>query len=92
MTASKPKTPTASGISRLLATAGHTRAVIKCNTRADAVKVRQYFLMSGAPESRYGDRLRRYAKAIEAAGYSAEVYAYHLIVTARASTLCCSSP
>ena len=58
--------------------------VTKCNTREDAVKVRQYFLVSGAPENRYGDRLRRYAKAIAAAGYSTEVYAYHLIVTAKA--------
>ena len=90
------KTPTASGISRLLAAAGHPRAVIAiqggasgfqvttCNSRAGAVKVRQYFLASGAPENRYGDRLRRYAKAIEAKGYATEAYTYHLIVTAKA--------
>jgi hypothetical protein len=88
------KTPTASGVSRLLAAAGFTRAdidwghagfqVTKCNSRAAAVKVRQYFPVSGAPESRYGDSLRRYAKAIEAKGYATEAYTYHLIVTAKA--------
>lgn len=91
----KPKTPTASGVSRLLASAGFERAVIsimggnsgfqvtKCRTREDAVKVRQYFLLSGYPDERYRDKLRRYAKAIEAAGYSTESGTYHLVVTAK---------
>lgn len=87
-----PKTPTASGISRLLSSAGHTRADIdwghagfkaeKCRTREDAVKVYAYFPVSDAPDSQYRVRLRRYANAIEAAGYGTEVYDYHLIVLA----------
>jgi hypothetical protein len=95
MTTNKPKVPTASGISRLLAAAGFDRAIIKvrggrsgfqvtkCNTREDAVKVRQYFYLSGTATVGYRDRLRRYANAIEAAGYSVEVYARHLIVTTK---------
>jgi hypothetical protein len=94
MTASS-KTPTASGISRLLAAAGFERAVIsirggtsgfqvtKCRTREDGVKVRQYFQLSGTSLERYRDMLRRYAKAIEAAGYCTESGTYHLVVTAK---------
>jgi hypothetical protein len=92
------KAPTASGISRLLAAAGFERAAIrlrggnsgfqvtKCRTRNDAVKVHQYFQLSAtdSPAERYRGMLRRYAKAIEAAGYGTEVYTYHLIVTAKA--------
>jgi hypothetical protein len=90
-----PKTPTASGISRLLASAGFDRAVIsiqggnsgfkveKCRTRVGAVKVRQYFYLGGMPDQRYREMLRRYAKAIEAAGYSTEAGTYHLVVTAK---------
>ena len=89
-----PKQPTPSGISRLLSGAGFERADIriqggnsgfkveKCNSRTDAVKVRAYFLVRMSDQS-YGAMLRRYAGAIEAAGWSAEVYTYHLIVTAK---------
>ena len=94
MTASS-KTPTASGISRLLATAGFERAVIsimggnsgfkveKCRARADAVKVRQYFFLGNTPDHRYREKLRAYAKVIEAAGYCTESGTYHLVVTAK---------
>jgi len=90
----KPKTPTASGISRLLATAGFDRAVIsirggnsgfqvtKCRAREGGVKVRVYFQLSHPDES-YRAMLRRYAKAIEAAGYCTESGTYHLVVTAK---------
>ena len=92
---SKSKSPTAQGISRLLATAGFERAVISirggnsgfqatnCRTRENAVKVRQYFQLSGTSLERYRDMLRRYAKVIEASGYSTESGTYHLVVTAR---------
>jgi hypothetical protein len=90
----KSKTPTASGISRLLAAAGFERAVIsirggnsgfkaeKCRTRENAVKVRAYFQIRASDES-YRATLRRYAKAIEAAGYSTEATTYYLIVTVK---------
>jgi hypothetical protein len=88
------KTPTASGISRLLAAAGFERAVIsimggnsgfqvtKCKAREGGVKVRQYFYLGGVPDERYREMLRRYAKAIEGAGYCTEGGTYHLVVTA----------
>jgi hypothetical protein len=89
------KAPTPQGISALLRKAGFERAVIsirggtsgyqvtKCRARAEAVKVRQYFTLGGTSLQRYRHELRRYAKAIEAAGYQTEVATYHLIVTAR---------
>jgi hypothetical protein len=88
------KTPTASGISRLLAAAGFERAVIsirggnsgfkveKCRARENAVKVRVYFQLRHPDES-YRAMVRRYAGAIEAAGYSIEAGTYHLVVTAK---------
>ena len=90
-----PKPPTAQGISRLLAKAGFERAVISimggnsgfqvtaCRAREGAVKVRQYYLAGGVPMGHYRDRLRRYADAIETAGYGTEMGTYHLIVTAK---------
>ena len=89
------KIPTPQGISRLLAKAGFERAVISirggnsgfqvtaCRAREGAVKVRQYYLAGGVPMGHYRDRLRRYANAIEAAGYGTEMGTYHLIVTAK---------
>ena len=94
MPATKPKVPTPQGISALLRKAGFERAVIsarggnsgfkveKCRARENAVKVYTYFQLQHPDES-YRAMLRRYAKTIEAAGYSTEVYAYHLIVTAK---------
>lgn len=84
--------PAASSISRLLASAGFARAVIgasagfkaeKCRTRAGAVKVRAFF-QDRMPDPAYSAMLRQYRDVIEAAGYSTEIYAYTLIVTARA--------
>lgn len=88
-----PKHPTPQGISALLRKAGFDRAVIsirggnsgykveKCRARTDAVKVRRYFYLGGMPDARYREMLRKYAAAIEAAGYQTEAGTYHLVVT-----------
>lgn len=93
---SETKKPTPQAISALLKRAGFERAVIgiqggksgfkveQCRTRVGAVKVRQVFLIGGMPPQHYRGTLRRYATAIEAAGYQAEVCTYNLIVTAAA--------
>jgi hypothetical protein len=89
-----PKIPTPQAISALLKRAGFERAAVsirggnsgfkaeKCGVRADAVKVRAYFLVR-MPDQTYGAMLRRYRDVIEAAGYSVEMGTYHLIVTAK---------
>ncbi len=96
MPASKPRTPTASGISRLLATAGFERAVTERFTlmpgffatasraRPAAVRVgyRTAHINDHAQATRT-DFLAEYAKTITEAGWAVEAGTYELIVTAK---------
>jgi len=88
------KTPTASGISRLLASAGFTRSesagragqcsgfeVRKNYGRPDSVRVRFYSRMSASWEL-HQSKISGYAKAITEAGWSVETGDWDLIVTA----------
>lgn len=80
MTEIKPKTPTPSGISRLLAAAGFTRAIPKLRggasgfgvskLAADAVEVRYSSITMGTSNERRLTQLAKYAEAIEAAGFA----------------------
>lgn len=78
MTASKPKTPSPSGISRLLAAAGFTRAVIKIQGGKAGFDVRTDLSTGTARVEHYSNtmgpsnseaKLAAYAKAITDAGY-----------------------
>jgi hypothetical protein len=75
---SKPKTPTASGISRLLAAAGHTRAVVRLHggragfdvhtdDSTGAVRVEHFSNTMGPSYSEV--KLAAYVKTITGAGY-----------------------
>ena len=90
------KTPTASGISRLLASAGHARAVVKMRGGRSGYKVtedymdrrrvrvrHQFWAMGGQSDERYRAELDRYAKTITEAGWTVEAGTYELIVTAK---------
>lgn len=92
---STAKTPTASGISRLLAAAGHTRAISKLHGGVsgfsvsrlgpDAVEVRYSSVSMGTSNQyRYG-RLAEYADTIAAAGFNVRTALDlpRLIVTAK---------
>jgi hypothetical protein len=87
----KPKVPTASGISRLLSAAGHTRAVVKLrggcsgfrvsNADPGAVWVWHYSVL-GTSRNREAEMLAKYATVITDAGYAVETYTHdRLIVT-----------
>ena len=89
-----PKTPTASGISRLLATAGHRRAAVEVRARgghcsgfrvtknySSGVRVRHVFLTGGRQDPE--PHLAGYAKTITEAGWTVEAGTYELIVTAK---------
>lgn len=91
-----PKTPTASGISRLLATAGFTRAVSKLRRGVSGysvskygagpeVEVRYSSVTMGTSMTQRLAQLTRYARAIDAAGYAVEMRPElpRLIVTAK---------
>lgn len=93
---SKPKTPTASGISRLLAAAGFERSTseggglmgtgfeVTGGPRPGVVWVHwNSRLMQGAANRRPRE-LAAYAAAIAGAGYATEVGEYRLVVTAKA--------
>ena len=97
MTATNPKTPTASGISRLLSGAGFDRAVIKVGRGShsgfvvrkavgtdDAVRVRYYSLSMGTSPERHKEWRARYAKTLTDAGWTVEAGEYELIVTPKA--------
>lgn len=93
MTASKPKTPSASGISRLLAAAGFERGV----SRPEELAADGYAVIPNRPddgiilvawwgdEDRHGEMLHRYTEAIEGAGWHVRRSAdgAYLIVTAK---------
>jgi len=89
------KTPTASGISRLLAKAGFERSVRKVRNgrsgflvtkdraRTGQVRVRYYSWMNmGTPYGTCRERIAAYARAITEAGWTVEAGEYELIVTA----------
>lgn len=93
---SKPPTP--QGISALLRKAGFERSVSrgrsgsssgfrvhKDYTRDGAVRVTHHFWSMGTPIERHQQELARYAQAITAAGYRAEITdgGWGLTVTAR---------
>ena len=93
---SKPRTPTASGISRLLAAAGHTRAVSKLRGGVSgysvskygagpAIEVRYSSISMGVSDEYRCSMLIRYVKTIAEAGYAAEplIGPPRLIVTAK---------
>jgi hypothetical protein len=90
------KTPTPSGISRLLASAGHTRAVSKLQGgisgysvskygAGPAVEVRYSSVTMGTSMTHRLAQLARYAKTIAAARYAVEMRPEfpRLIVTAK---------
>lgn len=89
-----PKTPTASGISRLLAKAGFKRAAVEVRGRgghgsgfrvtknySGGVRVRHVFLTGGRQDPE--PHLARYAKTITEAGWTVEAGIYELVVTAK---------
>ena len=90
----KPKTPTASGISRLLAKAGHIRAetdrftltsgfrVTADRRRSGTVRV-DYRVAHRVPENIPGVFLAAFARTIAEAGWTVEAGTYELIVTAK---------
>lgn len=87
------KTPTASGISRLLAAAGFKRSerqiggfgngfvAEKIHARPGTVRVRHRFWSMGGGD--YAPWLAKYAEAIAAAGWAVEDRERDLIVTAK---------
>ena len=93
----KPKTPTASGISRLLASAGFERSktaglgptalsgyrVTQDHAHADSVRVRYLFLLALGSSARREQMIAAYAKTITEAGWTVEAGTYELIVTAK---------
>ena len=93
-----PKTPTASGISRLLAAAGFKRSerqiggfgtgyvAEKIYGRDGVVRVRHRFWSMGANRDDALPHLAAYAVAIEAAGWAVEFGSWELIVTAKPAT------
>jgi hypothetical protein len=89
-----PKTPTASGISRLLSAAGHTRAVVKLRGGCSGFRVSNadpgtvwawHYSMLGTSRNCEAGMLARYATVITDAGYAVESDAARdrLIVTAK---------
>lgn len=82
MAAKTPKTPTAQGISRLLAAAGFTRAVSKLRGGrsgfsvskhgTDSVEVRYASVTMGTPDSYRYVQLAKYVTPILLAGYAVE--------------------
>jgi len=94
MTTPNPKPPTASGISRLLSAAGHTRAVVKMRGGCSGFRASTadpgtvwvwHYSMLGASRNREAGMLARYATAITDAGWAVETDADRdrLIVTAK---------
>jgi len=89
------KTPTASGISRLLAAAGHTRAVVKMrggrsgfavtSSVHEGIVTVRHCAMLGTSRSaeQYEQWHERYAKTIAAAGYATDIDDLGVIVTAK---------
>ena len=88
------KTPTASGISRLLAKAGFKRAAVEVRGRgghrsgfrvtknySSGVRVRHVFLTGGRQDPNI--HLARYARTITEAGWTVEAGTYELIVSAK---------
>lgn len=96
MPATKPKTPTASGISRLLGKAGHTRAVSKLRGGVSGysvsklgagpeVEVRYSSITMGTSNDYRYARLAKYAETISEAGFEVRTMLDipRLIVTAK---------
>ena len=87
-----PKTPTASGISRLLAAAGFRRSerqiggygsdFVVAKTE-DTIRVRHRFWSMGANRDDALPHLAAYSVAIEAAGWAVEFGSWELTVTAK---------
>jgi hypothetical protein len=90
------KTPTASGISRLLAAARFERAVVKMRGGASGFRVSNadpgavwvwHYSMLGTSRNREAEKLAKYATVITDAGYAVETYTSdRLIVTAKPSS------
>ena len=92
-----PKTPTASGISRLLAKAGHVRSEYGRLGSSSGYRVSKDYRSDSAVRVRYpcggvarrGDmdrakeKLAEFAETIKAAGWAVETGEYELIVTAK---------
>ena len=91
----KTKVPTASGISRLLSTAGFTRAVVKmrggrsgfavASGRHEGMVTVRYCAMLGTSRSaeQYEQWHEQYAETIAAAGYATDIDDLGVIVTAK---------
>ena len=94
---SKSKSPTAQGISRLLATAGFERSerrqtgadlartegfAVASGVRTGVVTV-EHCAMLGTPVEQYEQWHERYAETIGAAGYATEIDDLGVIVTAK---------
>jgi hypothetical protein len=94
MSTPKPKPPSASGISRLLSAAGHTRAVVKLRWGCSGFRTSNadpgtvwvwHYSMLGTSRNHEAGMLAKYATAITDAGYAVETDAARdlLIVTAK---------